>query len=239
MTDDQLARAPFTDVVEAALDILSLRHRMAREDAEDLLIRSGDARDTPIEEVAEDVVLIGLPASDAAFDVHGSPPVTRAGQSPAGDLLAALATAPQEVGREIVREAVKVIPGAVAACLTIQTDGAKREHISTGPTAAVVDQRQYRSRTSPLRTGLSENRWVLDRELADARHDQAWYRAARTAGYTFVLAVPLPIAPRPSVLTIYGTTPGPVPDPDPATLEELARSAGEALLVAQRMSPAQ
>jgi hypothetical protein len=65
--------AESSDMVEAAIDVLSARHQVSRAEAADLLTRASDDSPRSLGEVAKDVVLLGLPSISAQIELRPTP----------------------------------------------------------------------------------------------------------------------------------------------------------------------
>src|SRR3954447_21818198 len=114
--------AEHEDVVGAAVDILSMRHRVPREEAEDLLLQTVADRNRPVEEVAEDVVLIALPTLPTQIELRPAQPGDPTVLVALLDLLAESSNV-REVGQGIVDLAVELCPEVAAASLTLIREG--------------------------------------------------------------------------------------------------------------------
>src|SRR4051794_17387215 len=62
-----------SNLVDAAVEVLTIRHQLPRETAADLLAQAAQDRDLPLSHVAKDVVLIGLPSASTQIELRPTP----------------------------------------------------------------------------------------------------------------------------------------------------------------------
>jgi hypothetical protein len=223
------------DVLESAIDVLSERHQLSREDARDLLGRAGKHGTRDLYQVAEDVVLIGVPTLTprplARAAVVGPPALAAL----VLDLLAECETL-QDVLTGIADLAVEAIGGIDAASVTLIRDGAPATVAASQESARAIDETQYADGHGPC-LHAARTATLVQVDDVDQRADfEAWRRVARERGITATASIPIPATPHiAAALNLYSHRTGGGWDQDTLdAAEALATYAGDAVTVAYR-----
>jgi GAF domain-containing protein/ANTAR domain-containing protein len=203
------------NMIDAAVEVLMVRHQVSREEAGDLLEQASSERDRTSVEVAEDVVLIGLPdlnprielrpvsppepvstASDAAHRAHSGaadrtlqPSVDAVGTRLL-DLLVGLTTLPALLAA-ISELAVEMVAGCESASVTVVAEGAPATVASRDDLTRQIDQIQYRTGEGPYLQAARTSNPVLIDDIGTQPADHAWRQLAQQSGFTAVLSVPI------------------------------------------------
>jgi hypothetical protein len=255
-------------VVDAAGLLLSEQHGISTQAALDLLTQVAEGQGRQVEDVAEDVVLIGLPDLQTPITLRTRPgvvvtprspddpdgpdrltrppdapdprPATR-GSTPASaallELLATL-TSPQELLSAMADLAVHIVPGCASAGITVIRDGRPPGTAATDARAEAISKAQYLEGDGPCLHAVGTGRPALIDDVSLVPSGPGWLQAARDAGITAVIALPLPgtaddVA---AVLTVYADRPGGWPRETTDTAVALAACIGGALTVADRLA---
>lgn len=230
--------AEHEDVVDAAVDILARRHQVSRDDAADLLYQAGDDGNRDLQEVAEDVVLIGLPTLSTPVQTQvRTRPVTPTDGSIAGRVLDMLADGDtvEEVLTGIAGLATEMIPHVDLASVTLIREGAPATVASSDEGARRIDETQYADGHGPCLHAARTDRLVHIDDVSDAAGFDAWRTTARRLGVTATASVPIPSTPNiAAALNLYRTDGTGWPQEDLDAAETLATYAGDALTVAYR-----
>jgi GAF domain-containing protein len=245
------------NMIDAAVEVLMVRHQVSREEAADLLEQAAGERE--LGEVAEDVVLIGLPDLNTRIELRPVPPsepssapqdLPAAPELPATavrpsidavatrllDLLVEMATLPALL-EKISELAVAAVPGCESASVTVVADGAAAMVASRDKRAKRIDQLQYRTGEGPYLQAAHTNRPVHIDNLSTEPSDHAWRQLAQESGFTAVLSVPIDgsedIAAGISLYTSQGTG---WPPESVDIAEAFAAQAGKAISLAYRLT---
>jgi GAF domain-containing protein len=243
------------NMVEAAVDILAVRHQLSREEAAELLTQATD-RSRPLAQVAEDVVLLGLPSLPAHFelrpDPRGEPSAIQispdkepfvaeeVSDTIATALLARLAdtVTVSDVLAAISELATDLVPGCEAAAVTVLRDGAPATVASTDDRARSVEETQFRHGTGPYLRAAQTQRLVHIDDLSSVSGDEAWAQVARESGFAAVLVIPITMnANTVATMSLYAHRIGDWSRRSRAAAQTLGHHAGNALAVVQRLDP--
>jgi hypothetical protein len=252
------------DLVEAAIDVLAVRHQVSREEAVDLLHRAAGEPGRPLEEVARDVVLIGLPALSAQTQIElrpapgpgsgrpggmstqvgagGEPGSSRFEVALAEKIAAVLlerlvdVSALPDVLAVISAVAVELVPGCDAAGVALLREGAPVEVASVQEGVRGVDEAQYGDSDGPYLRAVQRQRLVRIDDLGFGPVG-SWARAALEAGFRGVLALPVVTgADTTATVSLYTRCCDGWTRPSLAAAEALAVQAGRALTLVQSLT---
>jgi hypothetical protein len=222
------------DPVGAAVEILSARHHLLAEEAEELLTQAGDARHKPIEDVAEDVILNGVAHLPAQIEFR----TARLGESEVTSALLRLlarCNGVDDVLQGIVDLAVELCSVEVMTSLSLMSGDTVFTAACSDDKAAQMDADQYLDADSPVSAAAIKG--VPTRvDLVSADSGPVWPKTARRCGVTTVVSLPVTTPARiRAALNVYFLAP--LEDQvDPDVVETLAAHAWEAVTAACRLS---
>jgi len=210
------------DLIEAAVEILMARHQLPHQDAALLLRQASEEMARPLQEAAEDVIRISLPASGTPVGSgirlrsraegtgrltlsQNETAATDRANDEAGLSVGAVAVRllqllvasdlPEELLQGISELAVDAMPGCQWAGVRLIRDGQPALVASSDASIQAVDDLQFRTGDGPClqAVGTSAPVYVDLVEHDDCAVDaQAWQRAAKKAGITASMSLPLP-----------------------------------------------
>jgi hypothetical protein len=244
------------DLVEAAVEVLMMRHQVPHPDAAQLLRQASEDMERPLQETAEDVVRISLPASGvptrrdirlrsvsrapakltsarvAALPVpareKAGPPAARA----AVRLLRLLAVSDlPELLDGISELAVTVVAGCRFAGIRVIRDGQPALVASSDASIHAVDEIQFRTGDGPYLQAIRTSAPVYI-DAVDDVDSEAWRCAAKEAGITASMSLPLPSPPDVvAVLSLHSTLPTGWPREARPAARDFAEQVGLALMI--------
>ncbi|WP_306204667.1 GAF domain-containing protein [Actinoplanes sp. RD1] len=142
----------------------------------------------------------------------GTPPSTSPRLSPRTGERDATTTG-DDLTAAVLRLALRAVPGAGEASLTLVTGGRAHTVAATGRLARELDERQYRHGLGPCLEATEEETTVLAPDLTTDIRWYAWTAQALAAGARCVLSIGLTAGGRPlGALNIYARTPGALDD---------------------------
>jgi len=224
------------NMIGAAIDILTVRHQVSREEAAELLEQATDGPARNLDDVAKDVVLLGLPSlgPQTQIQLRPTPPGplpggvsaarTDASQEPAAAMTRAEGASSARIAAALLERlvgvsslpdvltaishvAAHVVPGCDAACVTVLREGAPAEVVSADDRVRHVEETQYRHGEGPYLQAARTGKLVRIDEIRPVAAD-SWARAALEAGFTAVLSVPVLMgADTAATLSLYGRDP--------------------------------
>jgi GAF domain-containing protein len=232
------------DLVEAAIDILMVRHQVSREVATDLLTQASDGSGRLVSEVAREVVLLGLPSVGTQIELRSEPgpDATGAGEETAETIAATLLLHLVDITdlpgllTAVAELAVQVVPGCEAAGVAVLSEGAPATVGAVDLRVRDVDELQYRDGDGPYLQVAHTQSLVRIDDISSLPMGGAWARAALEAGFRAVLSVPIvtdtDIA---ATISLYATHTGGWSEESLIAAAVLAEHAGHAIAVAQRL----
>jgi hypothetical protein len=252
--------AETADPVQAAIDILMTKHQVPQRDAAQLLRRASEDLQRPLPEAARDVIRISLPASvlpisggiqlrssstaagqaASAQSQETAPSVTAQVRAPGGEAALQLlqllvrGTLPSLL-QGISELAVSTVPGCRWASVRVIRDGEPALASSSEAWIHAVDETQFQSGEGPCLQAVRTSAPVyLDLLEADAAGE--WQRAAKEAGITATMSLPLPSpADSVAVLNLHSCRPAGWPSAARTVAAELAEQIGMALMISHRL----